>query len=101
MRINWRRHPLAASMSITDIEEQIYLASINQGALVMRGSWFTAEHDVEHDTLFFRATFAAAPLEQIEAAIARFGAAVREVFGVEVERNGDGIGNGNGHVGPW
>jgi aromatic amino acid aminotransferase I len=96
MRINWRRHPLAGSLSITDIEEQLFLASIDHGALVMRGSWFTAEHDIEHDTLFFRATYAAAPLEQIEAAIARFGAAVREVFGVEEGREENGNGHGVG-----
>jgi aromatic amino acid aminotransferase I / 2-aminoadipate transaminase len=58
------------------------MATIDHGALVMRGSWFYAEKDVEHDTLFFRATYAAAPFEKIQEAIKRFGEAVREIFGL-------------------
>lgn len=59
------------------------MATIDHGALVMRGSWFYAQNDVEHDTLFFRATYAAAPFDKIQEAIKRFGEAVRESFGLE------------------
>ena len=65
------------------------MASINHGALVMRGSWFYANTDDEHDTLFFRATYAAAPFEKIQEAIRRFGEAVRESFGL-VENGNNG-----------
>jgi len=66
----------------------------------MRGSWFYAQNDVEHDTLFFRATYAAAPFDKIQEAIKRFGDAVRVSFGLGLEdrfiepiRNGNGVRN--------
>ncbi len=80
MRINWRAHPHATTKTVTELEEEIFMASIAHGALVMRGSWFYAEKDVEHDTMFFRATYAAAPFDKIHEAIRRFGMAVRESF---------------------
>ena len=68
------------------------MASIDQGALVMRGSWFYAENDVQHDTMFFRATYAAAPFDKIQEAIERFGEAVKVSFGlVEEKRIGNGV----------
>jgi aromatic amino acid aminotransferase I len=67
------------------------MASIEQGALVMRGSWFYAQNDVEHDTLFFRATYAAAPFEKIDEAIRRFGDAVRVSFGLPVQEGVVGV----------
>jgi aromatic amino acid aminotransferase I len=48
----------------------------------MRGSWFYADAEEKHDTLFFRATYAAAPGEKIEEGIRRLGEAVREEFGL-------------------
>ena len=91
MRINWHKHPLAGSLRIGDVEERIFLKSIEHGALVMRGSWFTAQHDREPETMYFRATFAAAPFEQIDEAIRRFGVALRDEFGI--------AGGGDGEVG--
>lgn len=58
----------------------------------MRGSWFYAERDVEHDTMFFRATYAAAPSDKIQEAIRRFGLAIRENFGLTVTNGTNGIG---------
>lgn len=46
----------------------------------MRGSWFYADNEEVHDTLFFRATYAAAPAEKIDEGIRRLGEAVREEF---------------------
>jgi aromatic amino acid aminotransferase I len=94
MQIAWRLHPHVNTKSITEIEEEIFLATVEEGALVLPGSWFYAQNDVEHDTLFFRATYAAAPFEKIQEAIRRFGEAVRASFELKtVERKNE---NGNG-----
>jgi aromatic amino acid aminotransferase I / 2-aminoadipate transaminase len=93
MRIEWQKHPHASTKTIEQIDEEIFMASINHGALVMRGSWFYANTDDEHDTLFFRATYAAAPFEKIQEAIRRFGEAVRESFGLVGNKN-----NGAGKI---
>lgn len=82
MKIDWRKHPHVSTKSIEQIDEEIFMTSIDHGALVMRGSWFYANAEDHHDTLFFRATYAAAPFEKIQEAIRRFGAAVRESFGL-------------------
>ncbi|QDS67717.1 hypothetical protein FKW77_005735 [Venturia effusa] len=92
MKIDWRKHPHASTKSIEQIDEELFMSSINHGALVMRGSWFYANADENHDTLFFRATFAAAPFEKIQEAIRRFGDAVRESFGV-LENGSNGVGD--------
>lgn len=91
MQIAYEKHPHYPQKSIPEIEEEIFLASIEQGALVMRGSWFYAQNDVEHDTLFFRATYAAAPFEKIQEAIRRFGDAVRVSFGLGLEEGVNGL----------
>ena len=70
------------------------MASIDEGALVMRGSWFYADASAEHDTLFFRATYAAAPFDKIHEAIRRFGEAVRHVFRLPAAEMQNGV---NGH----
>lgn len=80
MQIAYEKHPHYPKKTITEIEEEIFLASIEQGSLVMRGSWFYADSHAQHDTLFFRATYAAAPFEKIQEAIRRFGEAVRLSF---------------------
>lgn len=63
--------------------------------LASKGSWFRAEQDAEvtdADDMFFRMTFAAASAEAVREAVARFGAALRSAFGLEV--NGNGVVNG-------
>jgi aromatic amino acid aminotransferase I / 2-aminoadipate transaminase len=64
------------------------LAGIEAGALVMRGSWFYADKNAPHDTMFFRATYAAVPAEKLQEAIRRFGDAVRVSFGLKKMENG-------------
>lgn len=76
---------------MTEIEEEIFMAAVDQGALVMPGSWFYAEKDVRHDTLFFRATYAAAPFDQIHEAIRRFGVAVRLSFALSLDADEAGV----------
>lgn len=46
----------------------------------MKGTWFYADEEAEHDTLFFRTTYAAAPFDKIDEAIRRMGDAVRKEF---------------------
>ena len=87
------------------IEEQIFVAGTRNNVLVARGSWFRAEKDnavllggqtdghtdknghvepvdEEVDTaIYFRMTFAAAPMDKISEAVRRFGDTLREEFG--------------------
>ena len=48
--------------------------------LLCRGSWFRAEPDQPLRELFVRTTYAAASAQQMDLAIERFGAAVRDSF---------------------
>lgn len=50
--------------------------------LLCRGSWFRAEPDQPLRELFFRTTYATASAEQMNLAIERFGAAVRDSLGL-------------------
>lgn len=93
IQVYWRKHPHANQKSVKEIEQEIFLAGVEHGALVMRGSFFYAEADAKHDTMFFRTTYAAAPPDKIEEAIRRFGEAVRASFGLtDVKDSG-----ANGH----
>jgi aromatic amino acid aminotransferase I len=92
LKIEWTKHPRFGKKTVEEIEEEIFMKSIEKGALVMRGSWFYAEQDVSHETLFFRATYAAAPADRIEEAIRRFGDAVRESFGIGSDKEVNGHG---------
>ncbi|WYZ43217.1 hypothetical protein EsH8_VI_000916 [Colletotrichum jinshuiense] len=80
--VNWRKHPDASVKSLSEIEKEIWLESIAQGALVARGSWFDANADLPCMGIFYRTTFAAAPLDKIEEAVKRFGQALRKSFQV-------------------
>ena len=82
------KHPDYPAKSIQELEEEIWLAGIEAGALVMRGSWFYADKTAPHDTMFFRATYAAVPAEKLQEAIRRFGDAVRVSFGLKKMENG-------------
>ena len=88
IKIDWRRHPLYISKSMVDIEDEIYHAAIDRGTLTSRGSWFRAETGDPGNDMFFRATFAAAPDDQVAEAIRRFGDALRAVFQLEKPTNG-------------
>lgn len=82
IEIDWRKHPMAASgKSRDDIEEAIFLAAVDKGVLISRGSWFKADREGHEEKMFFRATFAAASEEGIREAISRFGEALRAQFG--------------------
>ncbi|KAL6711995.1 Aromatic/aminoadipate aminotransferase 1 [Coniothyrium glycines] len=88
LQVDFRKHPDYPAKSIESIEESIFMRVIAHGALVMRGSWFYANSEEEHDTLFFRTTYAAAPAEKIDEGIRRLGEAVREEFGLKALESG-------------
>ncbi|KAF2750894.1 PLP-dependent transferase [Sporormia fimetaria CBS 119925] len=81
----YKQHPLwdEKRKNVEEIEERIFMKIIDEGALLMRGSWFYADPSQKHDTLFFRATYAAAPGEKIEEGVRRLGEALRREFGVK------------------
>lgn len=84
MKLDWHKHPHSKTRSIIEIEEEIFLAAVDRGVLISRGSWFAAEKDAfTHTEMFFRATFAAASEEKMTEAIERFGAAVKSSYGIE------------------
>ncbi|KAK8875047.1 PLP-dependent transferase [Apiospora arundinis] len=82
LKVDHTRHPLAATKSLLELEEEIFDSGIDKGVLACRGSWFRAEHDKPLSGLFFRTTYAAASEEQMAVAIERFGEAVRGSFGI-------------------
>jgi aromatic amino acid aminotransferase I len=83
MQIDFTKHPDYPEKSIEAIEESIFFRNIQHGTMCMRGSWFYADAEESHDTLFFRATYAAAPSDKMEEGIRRLGESVREEFGLE------------------
>ncbi|KAI0116971.1 PLP-dependent transferase [Daldinia grandis] len=80
LRVDHTQHPQASTKSILEMEEAIFNTCIDKGVLAIRGSWFRAERDQPPSGLFFRTTFAAASEAAMDAAIERFGAAVRDNF---------------------
>lgn len=70
-----------------DIEEKVFLAGVEQGVLLARGSWFRAQKGSDQ-ALFLRTTFAAASAEKIEEGVKRMGIALRHEFGLEQLANG-------------
>ena len=92
IKIDWQKHPSKEGKykSMLEIEDEIFHAAIDRGTLTSKGSWFRAEIGNPGDDMFFRTTFAAAPVDQVAEAIERFGNALRFVFRLE-----DGV---NGHA---
>ena len=60
----------------------MFLAGVDKGVLLARGSWFRAEKGSD-EKLFLRTTFAAASELKIEEAVRRMGEALRQEFGLE------------------
>lgn len=80
IQVDYKKHPNYPEKSIEEIEDAIFQATITHGALAMKGTWFYAADDDEHDTMFFRTTYAAAPFDKINEAIRRLGVALRQEF---------------------
>ncbi|OBT44479.1 hypothetical protein VE00_05981 [Pseudogymnoascus sp. WSF 3629] len=83
LEVNLANHPHAATKSILEIEDEMFLACVEKGVLLSKGSWFLGDKTKKPTQLFLRATFAAATAEKMEQAIERVGVAVREAFGVK------------------
>ena len=83
IKIDWFKHPDFGKKTILAVEDEIFHATIDKGALTSKGSWFRAEQDDPGDEIFFRTTFAASADEDVREAIKRFGDALRGVFGLE------------------
>ncbi|KAE8442700.1 hypothetical protein EG329_002945 [Mollisiaceae sp. DMI_Dod_QoI] len=84
LKVDHHKHPAKSTKTLLEIEDEIYLAAVEEGVLVAKGSWFLSRRDgfVPED-LFFRATFAAESQDKIAHAIERFGLAVKKSFGLE------------------
>ncbi|ETN37072.1 uncharacterized protein HMPREF1541_08062 [Cyphellophora europaea CBS 101466] len=85
-------HPQINQQEFLDIEEKVFLAGVDRGVLLARGSWFRAEKGSDQ-ALFLRTTFAAASAEKIEEGIRRMGAALRTEFGLQQQQH-----PANGHA---
>lgn len=76
------------------VETAVYEKALEIGVLMIPGSWFKAEgvtnppqpstpESAEHaHSIFFRGTYAAVPLEELEKGLEKFGKAVRIEFGL-------------------
>ncbi|KAK1600659.1 aromatic amino acid aminotransferase [Colletotrichum navitas] len=80
LEIDHSAHPDGPSRPLLEIEEEIFNSCIDKGVLCARGSWFRTEQDTPLKNLFFRATFASASEKDMDEAIQRLGAAIRESF---------------------
>ncbi|KAI5207610.1 hypothetical protein AUEXF2481DRAFT_26488 [Aureobasidium subglaciale EXF-2481] len=94
IRVNVASHPkvnqndqsdAGRQQNLLDIEHAIFESATEEQVLVAKGSLFkTALHKggaVDYG-VYFRMTFAAAPEDQIEEAVRRFGVAIRKEFGL-------------------
>lgn len=94
VNIKWSKHPKCAGdesfTKLSEIEVSIFQAAIAKGVLCSLGSWFRAQKGTDTE-VFVRTTFAAAPADQVDEAIRRFGEALREEFKLNKP---DGILNG-------
>ncbi|KAF6841578.1 aromatic amino acid aminotransferase I [Colletotrichum musicola] len=80
LTVDQSRHPDISSRTLEQIEEEIFNSCIDKGVLCARGSWFRTEQGTPLKDLFFRATFASASEKDMDTAIQRLGAAIRESF---------------------
>jgi len=65
-----------------DIEDEIAIAAKENGVLVSKGSWF-AVSNTKPTSVCFRMTFAAAPQDALDVAVARFGNALLRVLEIK------------------
>lgn len=71
--------------NLLDVEHSIFEAATKEQVLVAKGSFFKTalyKGGPIDDGVYFRLTFAAAPEDQIEEAVRRFGVAIRAEFGL-------------------
>lgn len=94
-KIDASKHPKFSTELNNDpkkVEQAIFDKAVENGALMIPGSWFVAEGQTnppqkteikaKDNTIFFRGTYAATPLDQLVKGIERFGAAIKSEFGL-------------------
>ncbi|GMM33286.1 hypothetical protein DASC09_006110 [Saccharomycopsis crataegensis] len=66
------------------LEKDIYETTIQKNALLVPGSWFEVLEEGEKPStnIFFRATYAATNVEVLDKGLERFGAAIKQVWGL-------------------
>lgn len=96
LEVQWKLHPDYPGKSLEVIEDEIFHGIIGHGTLLMKGKFFVGEEGRGKETMFFRATFCAAPVERIQEGIRRLGEALRDAFGLEMEGKGEVNGKTNG-----
>lgn len=101
VKVDWLKHPQADKMPMRDLEDQIWHKVIDNGTLILKGSWFRADQGRggggKDEGMFFRMTFAAAKEQDMDEAVRRFGEALRKEFGLAEQTNGAN-GHANGHA---
>ncbi|OHE99547.1 aromatic amino acid aminotransferase [Colletotrichum orchidophilum] len=80
LKVDHSAHPDGNLRPLLEVEEEIFNSCIEKGVLCARGSWFRTEQDTPLKDLFFRATFASASEQDMDKAIQRLGAAIKESF---------------------
>ncbi|KAL9053027.1 MAG: hypothetical protein Q9162_005015 [Coniocarpon cinnabarinum] len=98
VKVDWLKHPQADQVPMRELEDQIWLKTIDNGALVLKGSWFRADQGRggggRDEGMFFRMTFAAAKEADMEEAVRRFGESLRDEFGLKAMNGVNGHANG-------
>ena len=97
IEIDPSKHPAAGKKGLLEIEEEIFQASVANGTLISKGSWFRAEEKTEGGNIFVRTTFATADPTQVQEAIRRLGLALRHIFQLE-KSNANGTNGVNGKI---
>ncbi|KAH3665817.1 hypothetical protein OGAPHI_004005 [Ogataea philodendri] len=87
VKIDASKHPKFATEFGKDpikVETAIYEKSLEQGCLLIPGSWFKSPNFKEHGSteIFFRGTYAAVALEKLDLGLSRFGKAIELEFGL-------------------
>ncbi|VEU22369.1 DEKNAAC103644 [Brettanomyces naardenensis] len=84
--IDAAKHPEFATKYDSDpikVEDAVYHRALKAGCLMIPGSWFRSPNfEGSSSTFFFRGTYAAVDLKQLDIGLERFGKAIKEEFGV-------------------
>lgn len=85
---------LPTELTTLKVEDSVYKQALQQGCLMIPGSWFKAEsksspprpeipeNPATKNTFFFRGTYVAVPLDDLQLGLEKFGRAVRIEFGL-------------------
>lgn len=80
IKLDHTKHAKFNELGFDALEKKIFLSGIEREVLVAMGSWFITDREIERPGLFFRATFAAAPIPKMREAMKRFGETLRAEF---------------------